>query len=208
MDLDIEKLTNVISNYFAKIENRIEELTLHFGRIHDQLYELCEVVSSNSIQFVFRNNGTGIACGSDLYLKDDYDSTSTSCDNIFGANLETQEVTLNNAFVTPLLEYLVPTSYKHRIAQVIPATYPLISSQVMYQQSDTYKTLGRGKPLSYSLIFWICDSHNRTTICWSTTTWVGGLLFDKISLTMRQNSQANNYKQALVGRQSNDLLNF
>ena len=58
------------------IENRIEELTLHFGKIQDQLHELCENISSNSMQFVSRNSGIGIACGSNLCFEDDYDITS------------------------------------------------------------------------------------------------------------------------------------
>ena len=153
MDLDIEKLADVIFDCFAKIENRIEELTLHFGRIHDQLHELCEIVSSNFIQFISRNNGIGIACRSDLCLEHDYDITSISYDNVFGANFEIQEVILNDAFVTPLEEYLVPTGSKDKIAQVIPAIYLLISSQVMYEQSDIYKTLGTGKSLLTLLSF-------------------------------------------------------
>ena len=143
----------MISDRFAKIENRIEELTLHFGRIHDQLHELCEVISSNFMLFSSRDNGMGITCRSELCLEDDYDIISIHSDNVFGLNIEIQEVTLNDAFVTPLEEYLVPIGSKSRIAQVIPGTYLLMNSQVMYEQSDTYKIFRTGKLLPTLLSF-------------------------------------------------------
>ena len=64
------------------------------------------------MQFISRNIGTSIMYGSELCLNDDYDITSIPCDNIFGTNVETQEVTLNDTFVIPLEEYLVPKGSK------------------------------------------------------------------------------------------------
>ena len=88
-----------------------------------------------------------------MRLEDDYDIISIHCDSVFRPNLETQEVILNDTFVTSLEEYLVPTGSKNRIAQVILATYLLVSSQVMYEQSDTYKIFRTGKLLPTLLSF-------------------------------------------------------
>ena len=135
---NLERLANVIFDRFAGIESRIDQLTLYFGKIHEQLHELCEVISSNSMQFASKDNGTGITCGSDLCLECDHDVTSNSCDNVFGSNIETQEVTLNDVYITPLEDCLVPIGSKDMIEQGIPVAYPLVSSQVTYGQGNTH----------------------------------------------------------------------
>ena len=48
-ELTLERLANATSDRFAGIEEKLDELASHFGRIQDQLHALCEVISSNDM---------------------------------------------------------------------------------------------------------------------------------------------------------------
>ena len=41
-NLATERIANATSDRFDRIEERLDELTSHFGRIQDQLHALCE----------------------------------------------------------------------------------------------------------------------------------------------------------------------
>ena len=45
----MKKLVNSTFDRFARVEDRLDELTSYFGRIQDHLYVLCEIISSNDI---------------------------------------------------------------------------------------------------------------------------------------------------------------
>ena len=73
--------------------------------------------------------------------------------NFFGTNIEYQEMSFNSSFLTSLEEGLDSADSKDKIVQAVPATSPLMSSQMVHIQGDIYQTLGRGKPLPTLLSF-------------------------------------------------------
>ena len=107
MTLNIERLANSISNHFDKVEERIEELVLHFERIHDQLHGLCEVISNSDMQVDHIMNGGTIICESELYFHENgepnlcfNEKMPISHDHIFGTNFEPQEASIKDSNLT------------------------------------------------------------------------------------------------------------
>ena len=49
-ELAIKKLANATSNHSDRIEEMLDELASHFGRMQGHLHVLCEVISSNHMQ--------------------------------------------------------------------------------------------------------------------------------------------------------------
>ena len=89
--LAIERLASATSDYFDKVEDRLDELASHFGRIQDRLHALCEVISSNNMQVDTTVNGGNVKCESGLYFdKNDEPNLCSnnempiSYDNTFG----------------------------------------------------------------------------------------------------------------------------
>ena len=76
------------------------------------MHEVCEVILSSSMQIVSKANDVNITCRSKVCFEEDDEITSISCEYIFGTNFNTQEITLNDVFVTPLEDYLLPTGSK------------------------------------------------------------------------------------------------
>ena len=58
----------MIPDCFARIENRVDELVLHFEILKDQLHVLCEVISCNKIQFYSNMNGRNVTYEVDCIL--------------------------------------------------------------------------------------------------------------------------------------------
>ena len=107
-DLYIERVANATSDHFDRVEERLDELTSHFGRIQEQLHVLCEVISSNDMQVDPSMNSGNVASENGLYFDQNDESNLSFNEEIFvshdctlGANLEPQEVSLNNSFFTP-----------------------------------------------------------------------------------------------------------
>ena len=71
----------------------LDEFAFHFGRIQDQLHDLCKFISSNDMQIDPNINGGNNACenGFFFYDNDDFkycfnEKFSISQDNILGTN--------------------------------------------------------------------------------------------------------------------------
>ena len=78
---------------------------------------------------------------------------SISQDNIFGTNDETEEMNINDSYLTtPFEECFKGVGSKDVISQKGHVDISLVSIQVMHIQDNIYESLGIGKSLP-SLIF-------------------------------------------------------
>ena len=149
----MERVAKAVSDCFANIETRLDELTLYFSILLDKLHISCEVISSN--KWNTSMNGRNVTYEGGFHFDDhdksncgDNDEMPILQDNSFGTNLEPQEMRFSSLFLTTLEECLESAGFKHKIAQTIPVESSLMSAQMVHIQGDIHKTLGTGKPLS------------------------------------------------------------
>ena len=107
--LAIERLASATSDHFDRVEERIDELASHFGRIQDQLHALHEIISSNDMQVDPIVNGGNVVCENGLHFDQNDEPNwpfnkemSISHDCIFGTNFELQEMSINDTYLTTL----------------------------------------------------------------------------------------------------------
>mgnify|MGYP004709482369 CR=1 FL=1 len=119
IDSNLKKLANATSNRFDRAEERLDELASHFGTIQDQLYVLCEVISSNDMQNDPSMNGGNVVCKNGLHFDENDASSlcfnekvSISHDCIYGSNVQPQEMSMNDSHLTPLEKCFEEVSFK------------------------------------------------------------------------------------------------
>lgn len=158
-EVAIEKLTNTTSDNFDRVEKRLDELAFHFEGIQDQLHNLCEVISYSEMPIDPTINGENVVCESGMYFDgndESYlyfnDEISISHDDNVGMNVESQEVSMHDVYITPFEKCGKCVDFKVIIPQEGYMDIPLVSSQVM-EKGNIYETLEIGKPLPSFLSF-------------------------------------------------------